>query len=1222
MKNKLKNRRFRISVCFWILLFVPIWITNIVVAQSAQADQAIPGLINVKFTSETVVESKSTLQAARILNPEIRNILETRGFERGERIFPYFESSDTLSVSKRSGDQVVLLDLSGWYTIQVADTVNIIRLAEKLMEMPGIEAASPEYIFELDEVFPDDPKFLSNDQWGLYNFTNPGNDIHAPQAWALNTGRNDVTIAVIDGGIDHNHADLDPGDRSRIIMGLDVTTFPPSTNTMDDIPTGSKGADHGTAVAGIIGAITDNDLQVAGVMWDVKILPVKVIHSSENPSIQQSDIAKGVDYARTLGVDIINMSMSSTASLWWQLPNPMTEASLNAYRSNILFIGSAGNLNSSTIRYPAGFPWVMAIGATDEDDIKTDVSNFGNHLDVVAPGINYYTTSRNNDVRPFGGTSAAAPMVSGVAGLILSQSKDLGLNLSNDDIRNVIRFTADTVDGMNGQDFHQQYGYGRVNAYEALKFISEPNVVERGSVTGGSSTMTMNNHTRTFYRGMGTLASGTYFNNKQYEVTGQVTFNEYFTEPPTVWIRDNDSNGWSVENPNMQTPWFEVTNVTETGFNYRTYVYHIGNQGSPGGPNINAYHPVSPSNVTIEYTAIGPTIQSFSDYHFPQSTNAETGVYLGNTTIASGATLTIPVNNIMVIDGNVSTTGSRSTIRVEGKLIVDDNRNLTNIRLDIRPGGKVIIRDGVTLDTNNGTIVVATGGELIVQDDFTLQNGRISTQSGSSLTIGSGANLQMAPTPSGMFVRGIPSFTVRGDLTMAGGSDGITISPSNSQQGGWVGIHFAGSGVNEINMSNVEITKAKNGIQFTNVNALVETYGVHITESENDGIRIINSELSELAGFTITNNLRHGIWMDGGYVYVFNNMHLRYNGYNGIWMDGAGEIDGCTSVLITDNGQSGITTQGINWFDSTSGDIFDNVWMNAEAYGSSNLKAVDTWWGQNPPDTNLLFEDTGATLDYSNPSWWPNLPFYHRPVLDETRGKEVVLATTERRQETERTRLLDRFRNSGRSHQEIIDEFEPDARGYAWSILLDVMLLEQSYYDAELLIGTLLEDRQLTESQQIAILRRALLSSVIQGDERGAHARIKQLVDLNDTEAKQGTLYELVRLIDTGEDEDIARLQSGTDELQTESDRGPALISYPNPFNPVSRVQFSLDHAADVRVEVYNIAGQRVATLANGNMTAGVHTATFDGTALASGVYLVRMQLGNQVYTHKMLLVK
>ena len=626
-----------------------------------------------------------------------------------------------------------------------------------------------------------------------------------------------------------------------------------------------------------------------------------------------------------------------------------------------------------------------------------------------------------------------------------------------------------------------------------------------------------------------------------------------------------------------------------------------------------------------------PTVADFRSSPIPGTLVFENGY-----TVPTGIEITIAADHVLFEDDLEIPNGSHLTIN-QGSSVTFEN----NAKIIIAEGGKVIIRDGAYLNTNGGSVTIASGGELNVHNNvtftmnsglmtitgeaefgsnFTFQNGFISTLTGSELTIGQGADLQMAQTPSGM--KSLPSFTVRGDLTMAGGSGGITISPSNSQQGGWDGIHFTGSGVNEINMGNVELTKAKNGIQFTNVNALVETYGVHITESENDGIRIINSELSELAGFTITDNLRHGVWMDGGYVDVFNNMHLRYNGYNGIWMDGAGEIDGCTSVLITDNGQSGITTQGINWFDSTSGDIFDNAWMNAEAYGSSTLKAVYTWWGQNPPDTNLLFEDTGATLDYSNPSWWPNLPFYHRPVLDETRGKEVVLATTERRQETERTRLLDRFRNSGRSHQEIIDEFEPDARGYAWSILLDVMLLEQSYYDAELLIGTLLEDRQLTESQQIAILRRALLSSVIQGDERGAHARIKQLVDLNDTEAKQGTLYELVRLIDTGEDEDIARLQSGTDELQTESDRGPALISYPNPFNPVSRVQFSLDHAADVRVEVYNIAGQRVATLANGNMTAGVHTATFDGTALASGVYLVRMQLGNQVYTHKMLLVK
>jgi subtilisin family serine protease len=629
MKTKKRNNRrsrvmiLHIRMCFTAAFFL--LISAITTAQD-KVEGPVPGIINIKFKQEVLHGEVYELRSQEIVSPELRTKLSENGFERGEKIFRHFESRDTMAISRFTGEPVTLLDLSRWYTIKVADTVNTVRLAEKLMELPGVEAASPEFLMYSQQVFPNDPRFQSNHQWGLYNWNNPGKDIHAPQAWQINKGRSDIIVAVIDGGVDYNHPDLDPGNRSRIIQGYDVADN--NSNPMDDIPSQYSFANHGTAVAGIIGAITDNGQKVAGVMWNVKIMPVKVAHTSSpwwDPfgwsmgGAPHGKVAAGVDWARQNGADIINLSLGSdgVSGKWYSTfyNNPITEATYNAYVNGVLIVAAMGNDNAEKEIYPAGFPWTVAVGASNQNDQRVSVStwgsNFGNHIDVVAPGINYYSTRRNNQDGAVSGTSAAAPVVSGVAGLVLSQSKNRGLNLTNDDIRNVIRVTADDINQSQYPGYDKFVGYGRVNAYEALKLLSAPNIVEHGTKIGGSSILTWDSHSHTFYRGMGTLATGTYFGVKQYKVTGQINFSNTFTSPPVVWVRDRTSKGWNYANPNMQTPWFKITNVTNSGFTYETVVYYIGSNSI--GQTINKYYPASPSNVRVDYTAVGrPAGSSFT----------------------------------------------------------------------------------------------------------------------------------------------------------------------------------------------------------------------------------------------------------------------------------------------------------------------------------------------------------------------------------------------------------------------------------------------------------------------------------------------------------------------------------------------------------------------------------------------------------------------------------
>ncbi|CAN5135234.1 hypothetical protein BH23BAC3_BH23BAC3_35890 [soil metagenome] len=113
--------------------------------QSVQTDRPVPGLIHIKFSANAVGEYNQTLRSDQINNPEIRSMLASRGFDRGEKIFRHFEARDTLATSRATGEQVRLIDLSRWYTVKVADTVNIEQLAERIMELPGVDAASPEF---------------------------------------------------------------------------------------------------------------------------------------------------------------------------------------------------------------------------------------------------------------------------------------------------------------------------------------------------------------------------------------------------------------------------------------------------------------------------------------------------------------------------------------------------------------------------------------------------------------------------------------------------------------------------------------------------------------------------------------------------------------------------------------------------------------------------------------------------------------------------------------------------------------------------------------------------------------------------------------------------------------------------------------------------------------------------------------------------------------------
>ena len=392
------------------------------------------------------------------------------------------KNNDNIEDEIESVDKLVAIDdMDGQSAQSVADQYSkmsdLVLYAEPNLEIEAaplldLKTVTPkETVNPADQ--PNDPMF--SDQWALNNTGQNGGkkkaDIDVLKAWQKTKGSRKVVVAVLDSGVDYTHQDLAVNmwtrpDNVPVYKDDELGTISDlhGFSAVDDQRDPMDDNGHGTHCAGIIGAEGDNDEGIAGINWEVEIMPLKFI--GRGGSGTTKDAIEAINYVierKRAGVNVrvINASWGSTT-----YSKALEDAIRAAGDEGILFVAAAGNdgsSNDSRPHYPSNYnlPNVISVAALDRSDLMTSFSNFGvKSVHIAAPGKDIVSTWLNGEYREASGTSMAAPQISGIAALLLARDPKMSVQKLREKLLN----SVDLLDSLTGK----LENAGRINAAKVL----------------------------------------------------------------------------------------------------------------------------------------------------------------------------------------------------------------------------------------------------------------------------------------------------------------------------------------------------------------------------------------------------------------------------------------------------------------------------------------------------------------------------------------------------------------------------------------------------------------------------------------------------------------------------------------------------------------------------------------------------------------------------------
>ncbi|MCX7797633.1 MAG: S8 family peptidase [Melioribacter sp.] len=363
--------------------------------------------------------------------------------------------------SLRKGNE----SLSRIYFLNIEEGFDPINLSKKISKIKDIEWAEPKFIRKVTYI-PNDSIYLAGTQINL-------TQINAAKAWDITKGDSNIVIGIVDTGVDWKHPDLSANiyrDKNGNIVGYDfggLNGIPDNDPSEDKAPPLSSTGYHGTHVAGIAAAVTNNLIGVASIGYNCSIMPVKVSRNDKRQSNGDPYIYygfEGIKYAAEHGAKVINCS-------WGGYGYSRYEQEIIDYATSLgaLIVAAAGNENRKMPFYPASYNGVLSVGWIDIDgNTKASNSNYGYTLDVMAPGtsiISTWPTISGRKYRQISGSSMASPLVAGLAALVFSKNPEY----SPLQVAEKIRVTCDDIYSFNSDTLKYLLGRGRINAYKAVK---------------------------------------------------------------------------------------------------------------------------------------------------------------------------------------------------------------------------------------------------------------------------------------------------------------------------------------------------------------------------------------------------------------------------------------------------------------------------------------------------------------------------------------------------------------------------------------------------------------------------------------------------------------------------------------------------------------------------------------------------------------------------------